>query len=495
MRLAMSTKQEILRLKGLGHKKNEVAKKLNIQWRTVDHYWDGLPEELDLDPKWTKTIIWDDVLKEINDGARATQVFDELTLEHVLPSYSSFARFIAKLKKKKQLKNIVIRLPKTPGKEVEIDYSGDSIDILSPSSNEILSTELFVACLPSSSYIFAEFTFTQKVAEFISSHVNMFKDLKGVPLFLIPDNAKVAVDKAHRYDPKLNLTYQDMAEHYGVGVSPARVRKPRDKASVERAVGIIQQQFFYKVRDKTYTSIHELNRDLRVWLNEFNAKIIKGRGKSRSELLEEERKCFMELPKLSYEFYHWKSVKVHPDCHFNFDSNYYSVPSKYVGRELVIKYNTKIVMAYFEKEKICSHSVFKGHGHYQTNTSHYPEEKIAHYNFSIQKALKEVKLIGENAEAVINRLLKKGVHPLANLRKIQGIVNLRKKHELDALDYGCEMALESNKLFYQYINSCAKNYKYIKRTSESLLPKRDERFICLQGGFDNDRNTKTPNKS
>jgi transposase len=53
-----------------------------------------------------------------------------------------------------------------------------------------------------------------------------------VPELIVPDNARTAVSKACRYEPDLNPTYQEMAMHYGVGVVPARVRKPRDKAYV-----------------------------------------------------------------------------------------------------------------------------------------------------------------------------------------------------------------------------------------------------------------------
>lgn len=495
MRLAMSTKEEIQRLKALGHKKNTVANKLNIDWRTVDRYWNSIEQEEVPPPLWAINIDWKDVLEQIRTGSMATHIYEALKANNELPSYSAFTRYLSKVKSNEKTKSIVIRLPKVPGKELEVDYSGNSIPILSPSSGEVLRTELFVGCLPCSSYIYGEFTFSQKLDDFIYSHVNMFKHLKGVPLFLIPDNAKVAVDKFHRYDPKLNLTYHDMAQHYGVGISPARVRKPKDKASVERAIGIIQQQFFPEVKNKTYTSIHELNKDFRVWLNKFNNKTMKSRGVSRSQLLEEERPSFRALPEEEYEFFHWKSVKVHPDCHYAFEKNYYSVPHQFVGRELLIKYNSKLISAYWQREKVYTHVIQKGHGHYQTNPEHYPKEKIAHYNYSIQKSIKDATETGEYTLAVINKLLSKGVHPLANLKKIQGILNLRRKYSSEELEYGCEMAIISNKLFYQYINNCCKNANYVSQKSESLLPKRDQKFICLQGGFDNDGSTKTPSNS
>ena len=70
----------------------------------------------------------------------------------------------------------------------------------------------------------------------IGAHVRGFEFMGGVAELLIPDNTKTGVSKACRYEPDLNPTYQEMAMHYGLGVLPARPRKPRDKAKVEAGV-------------------------------------------------------------------------------------------------------------------------------------------------------------------------------------------------------------------------------------------------------------------
>lgn len=482
----MSTKLEILRLKSLGHNKAQVAKKLNIQWRTVDHYWQSeSPPTLDRSPDWSKEVDWKNIIKRYQKGAFATSLYEELKDLIPISSYDSFNRFLKK-ELKKLPPDIQVRIPKVPGKEVEVDYSGDSIKIISPATKDLINTELFVGCLPSSGYVYAEFTFTQKLDDFISSHCNMFEHFGGVPLFLVPDNAKVAVNKYHRYDPDINKTYYDMATHYKVGVSPARPRQPKDKASVERAVGLIQQHFFPTIKDKTFTSIGELNDELKIWLEQFNSKKMKRTSKSRKELFEEERKHLSPLSDTRYELFYWKKAKVHPDCHFQFSNNYYSVPSQYVGKEVDLRFNNKQVSAYLKGEKIYTHTILKGHGHFQTVLGHYPEKVLSQQSFSLAMATRDAKIVGENMLLVVNKLIEKGAHPLVNLRKIQGILRLQKKYSRDALEYACEQALIMDKLFYQYINNCAKNYYPEKQITAIDTPTREVQFTCLQGGYDND---------
>jgi transposase len=89
---------------------------------------------------------------------------------------------------------------------------------------------LFVGVLGASSYTYAEVTADEQMENWLGAHMRAFEFYGGVPKLLVPDNTKTGVNKACRYDPELNPTYQEMALHYGVGVVPARPYKPRDKA-------------------------------------------------------------------------------------------------------------------------------------------------------------------------------------------------------------------------------------------------------------------------
>ena len=65
------------------------------------------------------------------------------------------------------------------------------------------------------------------------------------------------VHKASFYDPEINRSYGMMASHYGVGVLPARPRKPRDKAKVENGVRFAQSYILGRLRRQTFFSLAE----------------------------------------------------------------------------------------------------------------------------------------------------------------------------------------------------------------------------------------------
>jgi transposase len=127
------------------------------------------------------------------------------------------------------------------GEKVFIDFAGDTIDIVDPATGEVSEAKLFVAAMGASSYTYAVAIASEGLEDWIAAHVGLFAYLGGVPQVVVPDNLKSAVTKADRYDPGLNRTYAEMAEHYGTAILPARVRKPKDKAKVEVAVQVAQR--------------------------------------------------------------------------------------------------------------------------------------------------------------------------------------------------------------------------------------------------------------
>jgi hypothetical protein len=114
------------------------------------------------------------------------------------------------------------------GEKLFVDWAGAKIPISNPESGETQLASLFVAVMGASSYTYAEATASQALEPWIGAHVRTFEFLGGVPEIVVPDNAKTGVLKACRYEPDLNPTYQEMAMYYGIGVVPARPRKPRD---------------------------------------------------------------------------------------------------------------------------------------------------------------------------------------------------------------------------------------------------------------------------
>ena len=482
LRLKMAIQKEIKRLRSLGHSKSGVSKILKINRETVRKYWELNEDQKQQDiPLWVQEIDWEKVNHDVGSKVPKKILYEELSEVTVLPSYQAFCQYIRNNIKEDPKSRVVVKIERTPGDSTEVDYSGDSIQILNPATGEIYKVELFVGCLSYSGYIYAEFTLTQKLEDFIYSHNNMFRYFGGVTRYIIPDNCKTAVTKTDKYDPLVNRTYHDMCVHYNITVDPADSYSPRHKPNVEKAVHIVQQDFLSRIRNKTYTSLVELNRDLRNWLKKKNNELMKGRGHSRSYYYNLEKEKLRELPDNNYEFSYFKKAKVHPDCHVQHQRNFYSVPYQYVGKEVEVKFNSKVIHIFYQTQRIASHSSLMGHTHYSTVPEHYPEEKVVEINYHLAKARIKSKSIGPNMETLVERLIRMDKFPLKTLRKVQGVLGLSKSYSNEELDAGAELCLEFEKFTYQSLKNFSKNYRP-KEKILSQAPKRDLSLICLQGG-------------
>ena len=485
-RISMDLQKEIQFLKPLFNSKRKVAKHLGITRDTVTKYWDEvIPVSTPglLPPNWTHKIDWEYVQLEISRGISAKTLYKEFSQNDKLPAYENFVRYFRLHKKHEKSPEVSLKIDRIPGQTMEVDYSGDKMEILNPSTGEILVAELFVAALSFSSYFYAEFTFTQKLPVFLNSCKNAFEHIGSVTKFLVSDNCLTAVTKAEKHDAYLNKNFRDFCHHYNVIADPARVFKPKDKPHVENSIGIIQGEFFQKYRNRTFTSLFELNQVLKEYLVEKMNDKISNRGMSRNELLAIELPEMHDLPVTPFELYDYKKCKVHPDCHIRHQRNFYSVPYRFVGKEVEVRFNDKMIYAFTDADEIAVHAITLGKNVYVTNKAHYPDGKLLETNFHILSSIEKAKKMGTNTAILVKKLLEvQRNHPLRNLTKVMGVLGLKDKFSIEAIEYGAESALESNKLTYTYVKNCAKNYRPSKDKTTSL-PNRQMEFVCLQGGL------------
>lgn len=286
---------EILRLKTLGHSQRQISKLSGFSRNTIKEYWSlskeqflDLQKKKDQGPSWTQLVDWNWVQAELQRKTSRTILHRELSdgFEGKIPNYQNFCKYLSSQFSGNPSEKISLPRERIAGRYLEVDYSGDKVEILIPSTGELRSAELYVGALGYSSKVFAEFTWTQQLPDFLSSHVNCFEFFGGTVEILVPDNCKTAITKASKLDPVINRSYQSLAEHYGCVVDPADPYRPKHKAVVEKSVQLIQTEFIASIRDKTYTSLQELNRDLRSFLDRVNDRPIKGRGQSRNALAE-----------------------------------------------------------------------------------------------------------------------------------------------------------------------------------------------------------------
>ena len=160
------------------------------------------------------------------------------------------------------------------GEKVFIDYS-DGLSIVDTSTGELIPTQLFLAVWGASNYTYAEATLSQTLPDWIGAHGRALEYFGCVPRLLIPDNLKSGVSKACKYEPEVNPTYTDMAEHYGCAVLPARPHHPRDKAKVEVGVLIAKRWILAVLRQRTFYSLVELNAAIRQLLERLNSRLLR----------------------------------------------------------------------------------------------------------------------------------------------------------------------------------------------------------------------------
>jgi len=129
-------------------------------------------------------------------------------------------------------RGLVMRQVHVAGDKMFVDYSGKRPRIVDLSTGEVIEVELFVAALGASNLTYAEATYTQRGPDWIASHVRAFDYFGGVPAACVPDQSKSGVTRACRYEPEVQRTYEELAQHYGTTVLPARPMHPRGR--VER---------------------------------------------------------------------------------------------------------------------------------------------------------------------------------------------------------------------------------------------------------------------
>src|SRR6266496_2606221 len=342
-RAPMRKVREVLRLRhALGVSERQIAITTGVSRSTVGEYlrraavigitW-PVPEGLDdaelerrlftlpaFDEKPVRPLPdWSHVHKELKRRAvTLLLLWEEYRAEHADGyGYSRFCDLYVEWRKRI---TPTMRQTHVAGEKLFVDWAGDTIPVFDAITGAEHDARIFVAALGASNYTYAEARWTETLPDWIGAHVNAFSAIGGVPKAAVCDNLKAGITKPSRYEPGINRTYQDLADHYGFVVLPTRVRKPRDKAKVEVAVLIVERFVLAKLRNRRFFSLDELNTEVRECVATINAKVMKKLAKSRRELLETiDRPALKELPSEPYRYAEWKRCGVAPDYHVEVD--------------------------------------------------------------------------------------------------------------------------------------------------------------------------------
>jgi transposase len=355
-------------------------------------------------------------------------------------------------------RGLVMRQVHLAGDKAFVDYSGKKPKIVDSATGEVTDVELFVAALGASNLTYAEATYTQRGPDWIASHVRAFEYFGGVPAALVPDQLKSGVTRSCLYEPEVQRTYEELAQHYGTTVLPARPAHPRDKAKVEVAVQIAQRWLLARVRDEVFHSLAALNGRLRELLVDLNGREMRRYGKSRRALFEAiERTALRPLPSTRFEYAEWRKARVNIDYHVAVDAHLYSVPYRLVHEEVEARLTADVVEILHNRTRVAAHRRSSVKGAFTTLADHMPSAHRAHAEWTPSRILTWAGKVGAATRELCEAILADRPHPEQGFRSCLGILRLGKRYGEARLEAACSRALRVRARSYRHVESILKN--------------------------------------
>ena len=438
--------REIARLLDAGLSQRKIAETLGISRNTVSKYVKDKGSALSpavYSAPWAGDLDWEAIRRSTSDGT--LQEYWESNCQQ-LTSYSSFWR-----EYRRRFPDLPLEMHKVhkPGERGEIDYKGDAegLGFFDRACNQYKKCKLFgfVSCY--SQYFFAFATEDEKRSSWLTATSEALNFIGGAPKTLVSDNAKALVDKAHIYDPDVNKEFSFFCNHFGTVPIIARPRKPKDKNLVEQNLGTFWRWCRKRVQARTFYSLAEINAFLKILVEEYNLRKMRKYQASRSERFQLEKEKLLNLPNARYSYSEWKIAKVHPDCHIQVNRNFYSVPYQYRTQQVDVRVSRNLIEIFSELDLISSHFRLGNStkGQYSTIKTHLPESHNAIKESTPEYLKKQAEAIGTATCLVVSHLLDDAAHPYQFLRRVQGIIRLKKRYSAEALERACAEIVEIGK--------------------------------------------------
>lgn len=505
--LSMRQIREVLRLRhDLGLLQHEIARSCSISQPTVNRYlrrasaaglsW-PLPE--DCDDRRLEELLFpagpetgSHVHKTPLDFAeihRQRQSNKYVSLQLLWEEYQQsqpqgyrYSQFCELYRQWRRKLDLVLRQEHRAGEKMFVDWAGATIPIYDRETGEAKPASLFVAALGASSYTFARATLSQDLPNWIECHVRAFEFFQGTTQLIVPDNPRTGVTRACRYDPDLNHTYLELAQHYHVAIMPARPYKPRDKAKVEAAVLLAERWLIAVLRHEKFFSLPDLNQAIAFHLERLNQRPFRKREGTRALLYATlDRPALQPLPYERYVMAEWKTVRANIDYHVEVDHHYYSVPYQLRGEELESRSTATMVEIFYHGKRVASHIRSLARYQHSTMAEHMPKSHQAYLEWTPSRLIHWGESVGEATGQVIRNILESKPHPEVGYRACLGILSLAKAYSQPRLEAACRRVLDAQACSYHSLKSILK--RGLDRQTSTPEPERSSpQHENLRGG-------------
>jgi transposase len=378
---------------------------------------------------------FNDLIKEkLDSGLSAQRVWQDLRSEHGFTgSYSSVKRFVRRLGATTPLP--FRRMECEPGHEAQVDF-GTGAWVIEDGTRR--RPHILRITLSHSRKSYSEPIWRQTTENFIRSLENAFRAFGGVPKTLVIDNLKAAVTNADWFDPDINPKVVEFARHYGTVILPTKPYTPRHKGKIEGGVKYVKNN---ALKGRVFSSLSEQRQFLFTWEKDVADTRIHGTTKKQVRRIfeEVERHALQPLPPEPFPFYHEGRRKVHRDGHVEVAKGYYSVPPEYLGREVWVRWDSRLVRVFNGQfEQIALHPRVAP-GRFNTSSAHLADRKISAVERGAEYLLRKTVIIGTEASLWAKAML--DARGIEGVRVLQGFLCLAKKYPARAINQASKTAL------------------------------------------------------
>jgi hypothetical protein len=192
------------------------------------------------------------------------------------------------------------------------------------------------------------------VETWLGCHRRAFEHFGGTTLKTVIDNPKCAITRACYYEPEVQRAYAEFAEGYSFLISACPPRDPQKKGVVESGVKYVKNSF-QPLRE--FRDLADANRQLHEWVMGRAGNRIHGTTKQKPlvRFAEMEKDFLRPLPDIPPELACWASVKLHGNCHVQFEKAFYSAPFTLVHKSLWLRATEKTVQIFHEQQLVATH--------------------------------------------------------------------------------------------------------------------------------------------
>jgi hypothetical protein len=320
----------------------------------------------------------------------------------------------------------MVRIEMPPAQETQLDYGKVGL-LFDVAEGRNRTVHAFCGVLSHSRLPFVQFAFSQDERMFAGSIVDMVEYYDGVTEFLSMDNLKAGVIKPDLYDPTLNKSLAELADHYGVFINTCRVATPTDKAKVERFIPVARELFRKLKYLHPTADIRTLNGLALDWCREEYGKREHGTTKRppMEVFMTTEKSRLKPLPAERFETPQWKEAPVHPDQFFTYAGKRYSLPSFYKHKRVWIRENGRILRVFYDQRLVREYVMTAKMVNYVPED--FPETVREMMNGGYPRyLLDQSRVFGEDAFNLVESVL--SPHAYLNARRARGMLTVMEKH-------------------------------------------------------------------